>query len=229
MKPPGEQLFSSHPQLSAFKDLPDKLLVDGALRRVLDLGCGVGEHIKIWAAKHPNHHFDGVDISRPNIEVAKQSNLANVEFHCEDLMEYRSKGYDFVFSYSTIQLLAAGDEDIYCKLFSLLKPGGTLVLGIPYACASNHLIWLVRSLLRRIRGNWLDELALRASKFLHPALDEDYLRERIPYIYMPARRYDGASMRREMLGQGLQFVASAELPFVSLGQTRHRLVTYQRI
>lgn len=59
-----------------------QVLIDNAVRKVCDLGCGVGRQILYYASNYKNIEFWGIDISRVQIETLKnviqKNNVKNI-------------------------------------------------------------------------------------------------------------------------------------------------------
>ena len=66
---------------------------------MLELGCGDGSHLLACAAGLPGSRFVGLDLAAAPIrrarEAAKTLGLANVEFHCGDLLAFPPEGPSF--------------------------------------------------------------------------------------------------------------------------------------
>jgi SAM-dependent methyltransferase len=60
--------------------------------RVLELGCGDGSHLIPLAFTLPGSRFVGVDLARKAIAIAQEEaqglKLANIEFHCADVLDW---------------------------------------------------------------------------------------------------------------------------------------------
>lgn len=86
-------------------------LVDGLAERlekgidVLDVGCGRGRALRIFAARFPNSRFVGYDLSAEAIASARNSaqGLDNLRFETLDCMQMDDEGaFDLVFTFDAI-------------------------------------------------------------------------------------------------------------------------------
>jgi len=106
---------------------------------VLDAGCGTGA-VTFEIAKLC-HHIVGFDISRESIRIArqraKQEGKLNIEFHlgeleCPDAIEglKNYEVYDKILVFRSLHHLPQlYKENSMVKLYSMLKPGGRIVIG----------------------------------------------------------------------------------------------------
>lgn len=111
----------------AFVKLVDK--IDG-VRSICDLGCGNG-HIAGRLAS-AGYEVTGIDASRSGIRIA-QNAYPKVKF-VEALINRELTGFnsfDLVISSDVIEHLYR-PSDLLEAAFSILKPGGHLLLGTPY-------------------------------------------------------------------------------------------------
>ena len=103
--------------------------IDG-VRSICDLGCGNG-HIAGRLGLH-GYEVTGIDASRSGIRIA-QRNYPEVKF-VEALINRELSGFgnfDLVISSDVIEHLYR-PSDLVTAAYSLLKPGGHLLLGTPY-------------------------------------------------------------------------------------------------
>lgn len=95
-----------------------------------DLGCGTGA-VAAKLAKHFDS-FIATDIA----SAIKKENLSSVSFHIMDLHspDIPHESHDLIFINSVLQIFTQSDaKSIIEKVFALLKPGGTLILGeVPF-------------------------------------------------------------------------------------------------
>jgi trans-aconitate 2-methyltransferase len=103
---------------------------------VLDLGCGTGELTRSLAERLPQSDVLGIDSSAEML--AKSESLAareerfNLRFELAEIQTIRGH-WDLVVSNSALQWLEE-HANLIPRLFTLLEPGGQLVVQIP----SNH-------------------------------------------------------------------------------------------
>jgi trans-aconitate 2-methyltransferase len=201
--------------------------------RVLDLGCGTGEQIFYLLAKRPLVAYVGVDISEPSVAAASAQAAKlgqdRAHFHATDYLSFETEPFDIVLCDSVLQNIPVDDRRLYAKLARDLRPGGRMLLSIPYDCFYNRALWGLRRLLRPLRGRKFEAVSLAVARRLHADWDPELLRERLPYLTMVPVRWDGRVMRRKLLeSHGLRLLDAQVLPRVSIAKAKHRLVVYQR-
>ena len=103
---------------------------------VVDIGCGVGRHSLEFSRRGLN--VLGVDFSNRHIsrakEMAKNENISNCDFICEDIRKFESKEkydlsvclYDVIGSFPNPE----DNQDIVNKAYSLLNDGGFFVISV---------------------------------------------------------------------------------------------------
>jgi len=202
----------------------------GGVRRVLDIGCGSGELVRELARHYPQADLTGIDISGPNIERAVAAAGREMSFVAGDYLDFRGAPFDLIVSYSTLHLIAGRDADLMGKLSADLSPGGLLVTALPYECAYNACLLLVRRLFRAFRSDASDRLVLALARAIAPSsYTEAQLRERVGYMYLVPQRMDGAGFRELAARAGLQFLEASPEMHASLAQPKHRLVTFRKL
>lgn len=116
-----------------------KLLPDFKGKRVLDLGCGYGWHC-IYAMEHGASSVVGVDLSRKMLEAAKaKTPFPEVEYRCcamEDV-EFPEESFDVILSSLAIHYVE-DYETLVKKIYSMLKPGGSLVFTVEHPVFTAH-------------------------------------------------------------------------------------------
>lgn len=120
--------------------------------RVLELGCGEGRNLIAMAFALPDATFVGVDLAASAIARAREETqalgLANVEFHCADLLRWRPPGgpFDYVIAHG---LLSWVPEAVCRRVFELcrdcLAPQG--VVFVSYNALPG---WHVRGMVREM-------------------------------------------------------------------------------
>jgi SAM-dependent methyltransferase len=203
--------------------------------RVLDLGCGTGSQVFDLAGALPQARLVGVDLSEANIAVAEREREGlklegRVRFVAADYLELEEGPFELIVSDSTLQNIPAKTEELFGKIKNDLATGGLLVATMPYGCATNHLLWAARRVLRAVRGRWTDRLILGIGKRLHHGrYDEHLLRERVPYMYMVPLRYDCVALRHLLSDcVGLEVVAEQRLPQASPAHPRHKALVFRK-
>jgi 2-polyprenyl-3-methyl-5-hydroxy-6-metoxy-1,4-benzoquinol methylase len=104
--------------------------IDG-VRSICDLGCGNG-HIAGRLNLH-GYQVTGIDASRSGIGIARRSypSVKFVEARLDQVEEVGLPRFDLVISSDVIEHLYR-PSDLVAAAFSLLKPGGHVLLGTPY-------------------------------------------------------------------------------------------------
>ncbi|MGA2735614.1 MAG: class I SAM-dependent methyltransferase [Syntrophobacteraceae bacterium] len=204
--------------------------------RLLDIGCGTGRQIFELAAKLPLAAFDGVDISEENI-LAAQSELRyssyedRVSFHCAEYMNFSCDPYDVIISDSVFHLIEARTDTLFTKISNDLNYDGLLIFSIPHDCWFNHLLWMLRRILRSIRCSLSDFIILSVAKIIHhKTMDVNMLKQRLHYMYiLPARVY--SKELRSLLTDsiGMQYITEMQYHHSSFGQSKHKLIIMKQI
>ncbi|WP_136660143.1 class I SAM-dependent methyltransferase [Nitratireductor sp. XY-223] len=103
---------------------------------VLDIGCGTGASaFPASQAVGPTGKVTGVDFAEKMIDVARrkadEGRRRNVEFRCLDMrsMPFRERSFDAVISVFSV-FFVDDMEKLVADLWSLLKPGGRLVVTV---------------------------------------------------------------------------------------------------
>jgi len=203
---------------------------------VLDLGCGTGSLVFLLAAALPGAMLTGLDVSAPNIRSAEArraaldtATAARIRFEQADYPARPVSPVDAIVSDGVLHLIPGDTRALFAKLASDLRPGGLLIIGMPYACAYNYAFALLRRLLRLVRSRPLDALLLRAGRVLHgQEMDDDGLRERIPYMYIAPERLAGRRLRETIApSAGLRLIARHPMASVSLSQLKHEVLVFE--
>jgi hypothetical protein len=115
------------------------------------------------------------------------------------------------------------------KIAADLNAGGVFVCAMPIACAYNRAFAAVRKTLRQIRSPWLDRLIVAIGRVLHGhQMNDEGLRERVGYMYMPPERVMDPSLLGAFESAGLQPIAEYAMKSISLSQLKHRVTVFVR-
>ncbi|XP_052282749.1 S-adenosylmethionine-dependent methyltransferase Rv2258c-like isoform X2 [Dreissena polymorpha] len=102
--------------------------------RVLDVGCGTGNFIKILAKKFPNSSFTGLDYCAGAIDMANKykaemglQNLTLVQGDAHNLPKEFNDTFDMVFMYDTLHDLPRPHQALQ-EVYNVLKNDGFLSL-----------------------------------------------------------------------------------------------------
>ncbi len=111
-----------------------KLPADGQVRRVLDLGCSIGQCTTALKERHPDAEVRGLDVALPMLRYAHmRATDMNVDVHfhqglAEDL-EFSDGMFDTVFAYILFHEVPKHTfEPIVREAFRVLRPGGTFTV-----------------------------------------------------------------------------------------------------
>jgi trans-aconitate methyltransferase len=97
---------------------------------VLDFGCGIGASLPHLAVAFPSARLTAFDVSEKSLTVARDQypGLANF-IHANDLTELEHTGFDLVFTSCVFHHIDESRHvETFCKLRSLLRPEGRLVV-----------------------------------------------------------------------------------------------------
>jgi trans-aconitate methyltransferase len=157
---------------------------------VLDIGCGTGEQLFDLALRLPRARFVGVDIAPAYVTAAIQRQATHpagdrLSFQAADYRSFRApEPFDVVITYSVLQWISGGAELLAYRIAQDATGSGLFVNVMPYRCAYNDVLALVRRGLRAVRTRHLDELVLRTARALHEqSVDRDLIAERLEYAY----------------------------------------------
>jgi SAM-dependent methyltransferase len=204
---------------------------------VLDLGCGTGSLISLLARALPSATLTGIDISAPNIAKAEADRMkldanaaARIRFERADYVARPVSPVDVIATDGVLHLIPGATRKLFAKLSADLRPGGVLIACMPYDCAYNYAFAMLRRLLRLVRSRALDALILTVGRMLHgKQMDDEGLRERVPYMYIPPQRLAGRGLRDTIAPSvGLHLIARHPMPSVSLSQLRHEVLVFHK-
>lgn len=115
--------------------------------RILDIGCGRG-HKLVWLGKRGL--VTGIDVDETALTEARRS-YPHVEFinmACEDL-RFPTANFDEIHCYDVLEHVSDLDKSMK-EITRVLKPGGRLVVEVPY--------WRSEERLLRLRPNYFSEI-----------------------------------------------------------------------
>src|SRR5205807_7359658 len=134
---------------------------------------------------------------------------ARIHFEQADYFGRPASPVDAIVSDGVLHLIPGNTRALFARLSADIRPGGLLIVSMPYDCAYNYAFALLRRILRLVRSRALDGLILRIGRLLHGSeMDDDGLRERIPYMYIAPQRLAGRNLREEIAPSvGLRLIA----------------------
>lgn len=202
---------------------------------MLEIGCGTGEQLVSLARKFPKAKFTGIDISAPNIAIARdlvrrEGFSDRIEVIQADYLTRHLGSFDIIVSYSTLHLIHAPDAALFSKLANELVAGGVFINIIPFECIFNRVLFMIRRVFRAFRGRFTDALVLQAGKLLTwNKLNAQQLSKQLIYMYVLPERIEGQVMS-EMLTKrySLRLMRKQLEPHTSIAQPKHLLVAYRK-
>lgn len=202
--------------------------------RILDLGCGTGMLTLLLAESLPRAQCVGVDVSQANIraaEIARKGcvHAGRIRFVAQDYREFQDRPFDVIASWSVLHLIPASDKELLLKIAGDLVPGGILANVIPRECIQNSVLAGVRRVLALCRCELTDRAVFRLAKWVHGRkFSDEMIRQRVEYMYILPRRYDGPTFQDRFRSLGLTPVTSLPEPHAGLGQMRQRLTVFRK-
>jgi len=202
--------------------------------RVLDIGCGTGSLLFRLADMLPSAALVGIDISPANIQAANQQRAARatgarLQFEAADYLAYRAEPFDAIVTDGVLHLVPGDTSALVRKLAGDLREGGVLVCSMPFDCAYNTMFAVVRRVLRAVRFPWLDRRILQIARLVHRRdMDDDGLRERVDYMYIPPERMMGEHLARSFASAGLHRATEYPMNSTSPSQLKHAVTIFVR-
>ena len=200
--------------------------------RLLDLGAGTGSLVFRLVDALPAADVTGIDVSPANIHAAvaqraTQRQTARAHFEVVNYLEYAAAPFDAIVADGVLHLIPGDTSSLVLKLASDIRSGGLLICSMPFPCAYNHVLTLMRRILRRLRSRRLDDLILRMGRVLHGhEMDDAGLRERIIYMYLVPERVMSGRLIASFAEAGLRRVHEYRMASTSLSQLRHRVTIF---
>lgn len=201
-------------------------------QRVLDLGCGTGDAAIALATRLPGLHVVGLDMSRPNIDIAlararEAAAQDRVQFAAADYRSWDGGPFDVIAADSVVHLIPMDDAKLAAKLTADLKPGGLLIVTMPDGRPRNRLLMGARQMWR-LMPRAFDRLALQLARIAHPGEQQAVLADRIGYLRIVPERIHTAALSSVLRDSGLELVDDREWPSPSLFKLGHRILVYRR-
>lgn len=97
--------------------------------KVIDLGCGTGEHTRSLADMLPESIVKGIDTSPEMLVKSKQYERPGLTFEQRSFEEIDGE-YDVIFSNAALQW-SGNHEELFPKIWHHLAPGGQLLVQMP--------------------------------------------------------------------------------------------------
>lgn len=102
---------SREAQYTRFEIFASKISLDN--KKILDVGCGLGNLLEYFNNTGINIKYTGVDIIDEMIEAVKRKNLTG-EFYCMDIFEqhhFRAKSFDVIYTSGIFNLNMGNNKD----------------------------------------------------------------------------------------------------------------------
>jgi SAM-dependent methyltransferase len=109
-------------------------LVPAAHSKILDYGCGEGNFLKACRQRFPTANLVGYEISADLCKRAADQSGATVTPDFGVLATIGKDGYDLITAWGVLEHCPE-PVDIIERLYSLLRPGGTMIVMVPNRCA----------------------------------------------------------------------------------------------
>ncbi len=205
----------------------------GRAVRILDLGCGTGSLVFRLADALPSATLVGIDVSPANIDAANAARrgpaAGRTAFVVADYLRFHAPAFDVVVTDGVLHLIRADTAQLVAKLGSDVLPGGVLICAMPFDCAYNRVFAVVRRSLRPLRSRWLDAAILQTGRILHGRdMDDNGLRERVGYMYLPPERMMNSKLLAEFRRVGFRETATYPMKSTSASQLRHGVTVFKR-
>ena len=99
-----------------------------------------------------------------------------------------------------------------------------------FDCLYNRTFTLVRRMLRAVRSPLVDAAILQVGRLLHGReMDDEQLRERVDYMYIPPERMMNDALGRQFVSAGLQRAAELAIRSTSPSQLKHSATVFVRV
>lgn len=197
---------------------------------LLDIGCGTGTMVAHFAEEFSNATFTGVDISKANIEKAKQVACDRTVFQAADVMELKDISADIVVSDGTLHLVAGKTGDLVQILAQVTRPGGTFMFTMPTDSFGNQVLLLTRRIASVARSKLLDAFMLRVAQMVYSRrkISTSALRDRIEYMYFVPPRLFTEEFHQALEEQGFEHIRTEDDPQRYLLKLNHVLSIWRR-
>lgn len=143
-----------------------KLIGDVKNKKILDMGCGFGDHAKKLSSQK-FRRLVGLDISRKLIDYARQQKIRGADFFCGDITKqilFPKSYFDIVFASLSVHYVK-NLKFLFSEVHRVLKKGGTFCFSTAHPIFnlmhknSEHVIGYKKNPQggRTIFGNYFDE------------------------------------------------------------------------
>lgn len=125
---PYDRLWRRYLETTVARTL-EQLDMRGA-ERVLDVGCGTGQLLRVLADEHPGLELHGLDLTPQMLGRAKRrlGDAAALLLGSADRLPYADGTFDVVVSSSVLHALSGTQDRAIAEWVRVLRDGGTLVV-----------------------------------------------------------------------------------------------------
>jgi SAM-dependent methyltransferase len=203
--------------------------------RLLDLGCGSGSLAWLLADALPAASVTGIDVSPTNIRAAlaqkvDRASSVRVAFEVADYLEYRADPFDAIVADGVLHLIPGDTNTLVRKIAGDLRAGGVFICSMPFDCFYNRTFAVVRRILRAVRSPVVDAAILQAGRLLHGReMDDDRLRERVEYMYIPPERMMNEALGQQFASAGFRRATELAMRSTSPSQLKHSATVFVRV
>jgi SAM-dependent methyltransferase len=206
---------------SEFARLLDAAIAPDA--RILEIGCGTGQ-MSLYLGR-ADRVVIGADLTRASLKLgaaaARRFGVDNVQFVETDLHRpgLRAGAFDVVYT-SGVLHHTPDPRQAFARLLPLLRPGGTIVLGL-YNAFARMPLRLRRAVARFSRFHWIPFDPVLRDRKSEPERREAWLRDQ--YRHPEEHRHTVAEVRRWFAQNGVEYLRT--YPSVLMGEETGDLFT----
>lgn len=102
--------------------------VTGSNLRILDVGCGTGDALKIF--KDNGHDASGITLSASEANLAKAEGLSVIVANCSEDLPFEESSFDIIFMNHVVEHLPDPVETLQ-KLSKYLRANGKFLIAVP--------------------------------------------------------------------------------------------------
>lgn len=131
--------------------------VDADMKKVLDVGCGIGGVSYLIAKRFPDCEVTGIDLLAENVRIAETVfKLPNLRFKTHDLMEdkFAANEFDCILLFEVLEHVENAGR-LLTELHRITKPNGCLFASTPNALSwfnhARHSLQDLRARLERVK------------------------------------------------------------------------------